>query len=165
MTFEELTDALHLRLGILTRVTAQLDLSIGLAVNELGHSNGLDISNLLDPSRARLTLRLNMLKKLVDITYHQRTQQKTKEFTNWLARANSLPALKNHYIHAEWSVHSLADEGEPAVFFKIPSWNNLPDKLDSGTKLKLSEFDEQIDALKKLNLDLGLICSLCTRLE
>ena len=70
MSFDELRDAFHLRLGRLTQVTAQLDLNIGLAVSWLGQNNGMDVSNLIDPAKARLSLRLGMLKKLVDRRAH-----------------------------------------------------------------------------------------------
>ena len=38
MSFDELRDAFHLRLGRLTQATAQLDLNIGLAVGWLGQN-------------------------------------------------------------------------------------------------------------------------------
>lgn len=154
MTFENPQDALYWRLGHLTQAMAELDLNIGLAVNWLGQSNGLDISNLLDPSQARLTLRLNMLKKLVDITFDQRTEHKASEFASWFTRANNLPALKNNYIHANWNCPEPTKVDEPFVLFKVPVWNNLSDKPSNSNQLKLSEFDAQIDALKNLSQDL-----------
>lgn len=158
MSFDELHDAFHLRLGRLTHIIAQLDLNIGLAVNWLGQNNGMDISNLTDPAKARFSMRLAMLKKLVDITYDQRTPQKAVEFAHWFSRASALPALKNNYIHAKWSFHGIADGHEPYVLFKVPSWNNLPDKPDNGTKLTLKALDQQIDALKELNQDFADMC-------
>lgn len=101
MSIDELRDAFHIRLGRLTQTIAQLDLNIGLAVTWLGQNNGLDISNLIDPAQAGLSMRLGMLKKLVDPTADQRTPQKAAEFAQWFARANALPALKNNYIHAK----------------------------------------------------------------
>lgn len=158
MSFDELRDAFHLRLGRLTQVIAQLDLNIGLAVSWLGQNNGLDISNLIDPAKARFSMRLAMLKKLVDITYDQRTPQKAAEFAHWFNRASTLPALKNNYIHAKWSFHRIADNEEPYVLFKVPGWNHLPDQPDNGAKLFLAEFDQQIEALKQLNHDFGMMC-------
>lgn len=158
MSIDELRDAFHLRLGRLTQTIAQLDLNIGLAVSWLGQKNGLDISNLIDPAKARFNSRLAMLKKLVDLTADQRTPQKSAEFAQWFARANTLPALKNNYIHANWNFHRMADGDEPYVLFKVPSWNHLPDQPDNGAKLTLKAFDQQIDALKQLNHDFHLMC-------
>lgn len=158
MSIDELRDAFHLRLGRLTQTLAQLDLNIGLAVSWLGQKNGLDICNLIDPAKARFNSRLAMLKKLVDLTADQRTLQKSAEFAQWFARANTLPALKNNYIHANWNFHRMADGDEPYVLFKVPGWNHLPDQPDNGAKLTLQAFDQQIDALKQLNHDFYTMC-------
>lgn len=158
MSFDELCDAIHLRLGRLARVSAQLDLNIGLAISWLGQHNGMDVSNLIDPAKSRLSLRLGMLKKLVDLTADQRTQKKATEFAQWFARANTLPALHSNYLHAKWSFHRVAPGEDPYVLFKIPGWNHLPDPPDNGTPLTLQTFDQQIADLKQLNHDFNMMC-------
>ncbi len=158
MSFDELRDAFHLRLGRLTQATAQLDLNIGLAVSWLGQNNGLDVCNLIDPAKAKFSMRLVMLKKLVDMTCDQRTQQKSAEFAQWFARASSLPALQSNYLHAKWSFHRIAQGDESYVLFKVPGWNQLPDQPDNGTKLTLKAFDQQIEALNQLNQDVNTMC-------
>lgn len=158
MYFDELRDAFHMRLGRLTHVVGQLDLNVGLALNWLGQNNDLDISNLLDPAKARLSLRLNMLKKLVDITFDQRTPQTAADFSAWFNRVNNAPALKNNYVHAHWTFCGLLDGEEPYVLFKAMSWNMRPDQADNSVKLTLKEFDQHIDELKRLNFDFGKIC-------
>lgn len=158
MSIDELHDAFHLRLGRLTQTIAQLDLNIGLAVSWLGQNNGMDISNLIDPVKARFSMRLAMLTKLVDLTADQRTLQKAAEFAQWFDRVNALPALKNNYIHAKWSFHGIADGDAPYVLFKVPNWNHLPDQPDNGAKLTLRAFDQQIEELKQLTHDFQIMC-------
>ncbi len=158
MSLDELHDLFYLRLGRLTQIIAQLDLNIGLAVSWLGHNNGLDISNLIDPATAQFSMRLGMLERLVDITCDQRTPEKAAEFSRWFVRADSMPVLKNNYIHARWNFHGIVDGAEPYVLFKVPDWNHLPDQPGNGVKLTLREFDDEIEALRQLNQDLGVIC-------
>ena len=147
-----------MRLGRLTQAIAQLDLNIGLAVSWLGQHNGVDVRNLIDPSKARYSMRLAMLKKLVHITSDQRTLKKTAEFAQWFNRASTLPALKNNYIHAKWSFHGISDDDEPYVLFKIPNWNHLPDQPDNGNKLTLDAIDQHIEELNQLNHDFHCMC-------
>lgn len=158
MSLDDLHDAFHLRLGRLTQAIGQLDLNIGLAVSWLGKHNGTDIRNLIDPAKTGFSMRLNMLKKLVDITADQRSRDKTTAFAHWFACASRLPALNNNYLHAKWSFHRIAHGDEPYVLFKVPDWNHLPDQPDNGTQLSLKAFDQQIEALRQLNHDFSRMC-------
>ena len=158
MYFDELRDAFHMRLGRLTHAMTQMDLSIGLALNWLGENNDLDISNLLDPAKARLSLRLHMLKKLVDITADQRPKQTSLDFENWFERANQARALKVNYVNARWSFRGMVGDEEPYVMFQTANWQLQLGQSEESTKLTLREFDSQIDELKRLNYDFGKLC-------
>lgn len=158
MYFDELRDAFHLRLGRLTHALSQLDLNIGLALNWLGENNDLDISNLLDPTKARLSLRLHMLKKLVDITRDQRPKQTSLAFESWFERANNARALKTNYVNAHWSFRGMVGDEEPYVMFQTSNWQLQLGQSDESTKLTLKEFDSQIDELKRLNYDFSKMC-------
>lgn len=158
MYFDELCDAFHMRLGRLTHALAQLDQNVGLALNCMAKSHHLDISNLLDPAKARLSLRLNMLKKLLEISYGHQQPRFVADFADWHNCISHAHAIRNSYVHAKWGFRDLLDGEEPYVLLHALDWNMLPNQPDHSVKLALKEFDHQIDEISKLNIDFGKIC-------
>jgi hypothetical protein len=153
MHFDELRDAFHLRLGHLTHALAQLDHNVGLTLNCMAKSHHLDISNLLDPVKARLSLRLSMLKKLLEISYGKQEPEFMADFADWHRRISQAHAIRNNYVHSKWEFCDLLDVEEPYVLLHAVDWNMLPDHADSSVKLTLNEFDHHVNEIKQLNMD------------
>ena len=151
-------DEFHRQLGRLVHAHAGFDFNVGLQLNWLGPHCQVDVSELLDPRRSQLGLRLKTLKRLVLDVFGPAGENAAAEFEAWFERADECRAVRNDYVHGRWGVpgkYEFSGEGrmidaEPLLTFVPLHWNMEPDRADESASMTLGEFTSQVDTVERL---------------
>lgn len=151
-------DEFRRQLGRLVHAHAGFDFNVGLQLNWLGLHCQVDVSELLDPRRSQLGLRLKTLKRLVLDVFGPAGEIAAAEFTAWFDRADQCRAVRNDYVHGRWGVPGKYDfkgegrmvDAEPLLTFIPLHWDMEPDRADDSVSMTLGEFSSQVDTVERL---------------
>jgi hypothetical protein len=151
-------DEFHRQLGRLVHAHAGFDFNVGLQLNWLGRHCQIDVSELLDPRRSQLGLRLKTLKRLVLDVFGPAGENAAAEFEAWFDRADECRAVRNDYVHGRWGVPGEYDfkgegrmiDAEPLLTFTALHWNMGPDRAEDSVSMRLGEFSSQVDTVERL---------------
>lgn len=147
-------DEFHLRLGRLTQAAAQLDFNVGLSVRWMLEHNAEPPGDLLS-GNTPFKVRLDALKSLIKKTFDLNQPEAAKDFAEWFKRAHEARALRNDYVHARWGVRGSFGDEEPFAEYVPLNWIMDPVTAPPSIRLPFSEFDQQIEEVRKLTGELG----------
>lgn len=147
----------HRNLGRLVHAMASFDLNIGLQLNWMGPSLGVDVTAELDPKSTHLRQRLKRLKTLTLKAFAAAGEDAVIELRNWFDRADRARAIRNDYVHGRWGVPAGFDmdaegriEGEPLLGFVPLRWDLTLGQPDRTIRMKMQDFARQVDAAERL---------------
>lgn len=151
-------DEFHRQLGRLVHAHARFDFNVGLQLNWLGQYYKVEVSDLLDPRKAQLGLRLKKLRKLVLDMFDPAGEAVIADFKAWFKMADESRAIRNDYVHGRWGVpgkyiYKNGDrlmDAEPLLTFVPLHWNMGPECSDDSISMTMEEFASQVDAVERL---------------
>ena len=151
-------DEFHRQLGRLVHAHARFDFNVGLQLNWLGQYYKVEVSDLLDPRKAQLGLRLKKLRGLVLDVFEPAGETAIADFKAWFKLADESRAIRNDYVHGRWGVpgnysYKNGDrliDADPLLTFVPLHWKMEPELADDSISMTLEEFSLQIDAVERL---------------